>query len=76
MTCHFTLDVLYMSMEWQRRGQCFLKKQNFGRNVGSSVSVARQRDSCGGVEWLRRCGASEMLPCFSFLCSSFGDPVS
>ena len=39
LTCHFALDVIYMSMEWKRRGQCFLRKQNVGYIVNSSESV-------------------------------------
>ena len=30
LTCHFALDVVYMSIEWKRNEQCFLRKPNLG----------------------------------------------
>ena len=47
LTCRVALDVIYMSMEWQRREQCFLRKHKLGYTVDSSEFVARRSDLCG-----------------------------
>ena len=53
-------------MEWQRRGQCFLRKQNLGCTVGSSEFVRGHKEDTWRVLLLRRLW--QPLPLVSRIC--------